>query len=211
MAFTRFLEFYDCVVDTLYEVAEDRSVPPDASSKARGQISHLKRFETVFGMGVCETVFSPTELFAKTLQKPGISAGEVLHGYRLLQGKIEHLRTDESFDELYRATETRVESLQTEIDPPKAPRVTRPPRRLEQCCNVTPGAALDAKSSLRRQYFETVDIIANELERRFDQPDLRKLEDLEKLMSDAAMTPERARSALGVTWRKKWRRQCRGH
>ena len=105
----------------------------------------------------------------------------------------------DAFAELYTATEERVNDMKTDIEPPRIPRVTRPPKRLEQHPSAPGGVVMDAKTSLRRQYYETVDTVANKLQRRFDQPDLKKLERLENLFkNDADISPESVKAELGV-------------
>jgi len=61
----------------------------------------------------------------------------------------------------------------------------RPPLRLEHIGNPAPPVELTFKESLRKDYFETLDLLINELQRRFQQEDLDTLENLENILLDA--------------------------
>ena len=53
---------------------------------------------------------------------------------------------------------------------------------LEHTPNPAPPAQLDATANLRRQYFEAADVVISELKRRFVQPGLKRLSDMEELL-----------------------------
>ena len=196
-AVARFLEEYDVIVLTLENVEADRSASPDVRHKVRGYLHHLHQYETVFALMFCERMFQPCELFAKALQRPGMTCGEVRQGAAMLLDTLRKLRED-GFEELWADCGRKVEALATEIDPPKEPRQSRPPKRLEQCENPAPPATFTAKTSMRRSFFEAMDLVSSEIVRRFQQPGLERLEKLENLLlgKEKDVCPARVREIL---------------
>ena len=61
----------------------------------------------------------------------------------------------------------------------------RPPLRQEHIGNPAPPVELTFEDSLRKDYFETLDLLTNELQRRFQQEDLDTLENLENILLNA--------------------------
>ena len=58
------------------------------------------------------------------------------------------------------------------------------PRRLDEGEN--PHCYLEPKDRYRHIYFEAIELVTGEVERRFDQPDLRIIKDLEILLLNVA-------------------------
>ena len=180
-AVARFLEEYDAVILALEDVDADVSASPDVRHKVRGYLRHLHQFETVFALMMCERMFRPCELFAKALQRPGINSGDVRRGADMLLDTLRTLRED-GFGDLWTDCRSKIQKLTTCIDPPREPRRSRPPKRLEHCDNAAPPAVLTAEDSLRRGFFEAMDLVSSEVRRRFKQPGLERLEKLENLL-----------------------------
>ena len=181
-AYRRLLDYFDAVVDTLNALTQDRSSSEDARSKLRGQISRLKSFECLFGISLSVRLFEPCELLARLLQKTAVTASEVTQGAAVLLSTLEEMRHESSFDTLFEEVEAMAQKLRTPIAEPKAPRVSRPPKRLEQQPCTAPSTSLDARSGLRKAYYEAVDLIISEAKRRFDQPGLKTLARVEGLL-----------------------------
>ena len=194
----RFLEEYDTVLQTLGDIQRDKSAAADVRYKVRGYIPLLQKFETVFGMLVCENSFTPCELFATALQRPGIDCGEVRKGTEVLLTTLAK-RRESGFDELWEACEELVEKLDAEIDPPRQTRPRKPPQRLEHKQDAAATAVLTPKESLRKVYFETIDLLTNEVTSRFAQRGLRQLENIENVLlgrTDEPCSAEGLREAL---------------
>ena len=198
-AFRRFVENFDAVVATVTELTEDRSVPADTRCMLRGCLEKLRRFNIFFALFMCIQLFSPCELFAKQLQRPSLTSGEVLQGADTLIRTMQGMRSEEAFTALYNEAQDKAAAASSTVNPPTAPRITRPPKRLEQCASPAADTAFTGRSSLRRQYYEAVDLLEAELRRRFDQPGLKRLQKLESLiLEEGTNTPEEMREALGV-------------
>ena len=170
----RFLQEYNAVLQTLTDVQNDRSVAPDVRHKVRGYIPTLKRFETVFGMLVCENTFAPCELFANALQRPGIDCGEMGKGTEVLLETLAK-RRETGFDDVWKSCEDLTSKL-VDIDPPRQVRPHKPPKRLEQKHDAAAPVVLTPKQSLRKAYFETIDLLRSEVTSRFTQAGLGHLE-----------------------------------
>ena len=78
---------------------------------------------------------------------------------------LERLQQDSSFDEFYSQV---VEDAKEFISPPTLPRYRKPPRRPGDV-GVASHDFDTPQSYLRNQYFEVLDILINELKRRFQQ------------------------------------------
>ena len=190
-AFRRFIDSYDAVVDTIDDVIDDRGTSPDVKARLRGVALQLQQFETLFGMALALQIFEPCEALAKALQKPSLAIGAAIRAANELIDILDNQRTDESFDTLFETVERRAADLATSVAPPKTPRARRPPRRLEQTSQPCPPAELDARSNLRRQYFDAVDVVRAEVRRRFDQSGVKRLKEMEHaLLGQEGSPPE---------------------
>ncbi|KAH9382583.1 hypothetical protein HPB48_010343 [Haemaphysalis longicornis] len=89
------------------------------------------------------------------------------------------LRSDASFDVLWQRTNSRARELS--LKEPSVPRVSQPPRRLQFTDKPREPAALDTKSSQRKEFFAAIDRITNEIRRRFEQPGMEQLIGLERI------------------------------
>ncbi|XP_043210530.1 zinc finger MYM-type protein 1-like isoform X2 [Amphibalanus amphitrite] len=181
-AFRRFLDCYDAVMDTVDDIIDDNGTAPDVKARLRGVSIQLQHFETLFAMYLALQIFEPCECLAKTLQKPSLSIGDAIKAANDLVSILDSQRTDQSFSSLFTSVSKRTTELTTEIAPPKAPRVRRPPRRLEQTSQPCPPAELDAKAGLRKQYFNAIDIVSAEVRRRFNQPGVKRLSEMERAL-----------------------------
>ncbi|XP_043192308.1 zinc finger MYM-type protein 1-like [Amphibalanus amphitrite] len=181
-AFRRFVDNYDAVVATVDDLVVDSGVSPDVRSKLRGIKTQMSKWETIFGMFVTLQVFEPCEALARKLQSPSLTFGEAVKGAEALTDMLETQRSDDSFNTLYANVEEKVKSLESEIQDPREPRQKRPPKKLEQVANPTPPTTFTAKGLLRKQYFEALDIVHQEVKRRFVQPGVQRLKAMEELL-----------------------------
>ena len=69
-------------------------------------------------------------------------------------------------------------------EPPKLPRFRKVPKRLDE--GERPHCYLEPKDRYRHIYYETLELVSGEVERRFNQPDLNIAKDLEELLLRAA-------------------------
>ena len=199
-AVQRFIQCYGTVLKTLCEVSSDTSVPQDTRHAIRGYLFHLERFETLYGMVMCEALFAPCELLAKALQTPNITAGDAISGASLLLAKLDELRQS-GFENIWQRSEDHAKELREkqglDIRPPREPRATRPPKRLEHIPSAAAPASLTAKDELRRDFHEAVDRLRNEVNDRFDQVNLKRLQRMEDvLLRREPASPEQLREQL---------------
>ena len=180
-AVARFLQEYDGIIMTLEDIDAKDSASPDVRHKVRGYLRHLRQYETVFALMMCERLFRPCELLAKTLQRPGLNCGDACRGAQMLLRTLQTVR-EEGFGDLWTDCQKKIQTLKTGIDAPREPRPSRPPRRLEQCEKPAPPAVLTVEESFRRAFFEAVDLVSGEVRRRFQQPGLERLKKMEDLL-----------------------------
>ena len=149
--------------------------------KAGGFKRQLEQFDTFFGLKLSYLLFAPTEQLSRTLQAKNItvqeahSAAQATHSY--VQGK----RSDKAFQEWYGKV---LSASEANTDPPVLPRKRRMPRRLDD--GHAPHQPDLAEDMYRAKYFEAVDVLCGELNRRFDQRDRRIAGDIEKILLDLA-------------------------
>ena len=199
-AFRRFLEQYDAIVKTLEDLQANKGVSSEVRSKIRGQLVALQAYETVFGMILCEKIFTPCELFARQLQTPSLNMSDVMKGADILINCLKAMRKEDQFEKVCLRVDVMSEKLDVDIQPPKKTRKKRLPRRLEHTDNPAPAAELEPKDELRRVYFEVIDVVTGELERRFSQPGMQRLKAIEDLLLDTAkdVSAEAVRESLDV-------------
>ena len=84
------------------------------------------------------------------------------------------LRTDESWEEIWKHVISKSEEL--DLETPQLTRVRRPPQKLEQTATVTaPFQCNDVKTKHKIHYLQLIDLLVAELDRRFDQPGMINL------------------------------------
>lgn len=178
---------------------EPGAATPEKKASIRGFLLRLDSFETMFFLTVSIDIFGPCEQLAKSLQSSVLTASGALEGVRLLTKRLDDLRSEERFEDIYKDVENLADKL--DLKYPSEPRKRKPPRRLEQIENPEPPVDLTMKTRLRKIFFEALDLLKNELESRFDQQSLKAVESLENVLFDACEgkvpTIEDLRRALG--------------
>jgi hypothetical protein len=168
-AFQRFLENYEAIISTINELLSDsNSVRPETRSRLRGYVKYLQKFDTLFALILCIRIFTPCELFAKTLQGPTMTITET---HRLAEILIQTLQGHrDTFDRVYEEARQMAQTLKLEFSEPKIARIVQPPRRYEYISNSSPCVSLDVQEKLRKAFYEAFDLLLNEIRRRFEQP-----------------------------------------
>ena len=177
----RFLGQYNAVVLTLEDVATDVTISPDVRHKARGYLSMLQKYETLFGLVTCEKIFAPCELFATALQRPEMNCGDVRKGADLLLDRLEHLRQC-GFQEVWEQCETSVKEFEVYIESPREPRPKHPPKRFEHTADPAAPALLTAKTALKMSFIEAIDLVKTEVDKRFNQDGLKQVQAMEDVL-----------------------------
>ena len=142
----------------------------DYGRRANGVLTQLGKFSVFFGLKLSHLVFGGTEQVSIALQAKDTSVQEALGAARLAKQFITRQREDRSFETFYSLCVNASGELTEE---PSLPRYRRPPRRIDEGSN--PHSFSSPKEYFRRQYFEVLDNVNGELERRFDQQSFKLL------------------------------------
>ena len=111
------------------------------------------------------------------LQAKNITVQEATCGADLLIARMKSLRTEEKFGMFFDEVEKKSYNLTEE---PALPRFRKIPRRDND--GSMPHHYQTQKDQYMHIYFEVLEVIVGEIERRFDQPDLKTIKDVEQLM-----------------------------
>ena len=169
---------YKVLQDTLEEIQKGRD---EYAAKAHGMVLQMEMFDTFFGLKLAHFIFSAAEQFSVNLQAKDFTVQEAIHGAQLLVRHLKSNRTDSKFDLFYNQIIQQSSAL---TEQPKLPRYRKMPRRFDEGEN--PHRYLIPKDRYRHIYYEAIELVAGEVERRFDQPDLKVIKDLEMLLLRAA-------------------------
>ena len=168
------LKNYQVLQQTMEEVQEGHD---EYATKASGLFNKMGQFETYFGLQLALIVFAPAEQFSFNVQSVDITVQEAVKGSTLLVSHLKSYRTDKMFHQFYEKTLSQSESL---TEPPKLPRPRKLPKRLEY---GSPAHQHHCTRDLHRQaYYEALDLVSEEVSRRFQQEDLILIKEMELLM-----------------------------
>jgi hypothetical protein len=140
-------------------------------------LAQLDRFQTFFGLKLAHLIFGATEQTSRMLQTKDCSLQEGLQAVEVTQAFVKRQRTDEAFGSFFDNAETASKSLTAE---PALPRIRNLPNRLDNGSNAHRFA--DSRAFFRQQYFEALDIIYGELERRFNRNVLAAPKAIEEML-----------------------------
>ena len=177
-AISSILSNYEILLTTLEEVQKGHD---EYAAKASGLRIRMESFDTYFGLKLSHLVFSPSEQFSTNLQGKDTTIQEATCGAELLASHLKSLRTEAQFNQFYEQVVTQSEALTEE---PKLPRNRKMPRRYDE--GERPHQYLVPKDMYRHAYFESLELAVGEIERRFEQSDLRTIKELEELLLNAA-------------------------
>ena len=133
--------------------------------KAGGYLAQMENFSTYFGLKLSHLVFSGAEQLSLTLQGKDTTIQEASMAAELMIQHLQQQRSDTSFDLFYSKV---VEDSNELTSPPSLPRHRRPPRRVDDS-TATAHEFATPEDYFRKQYFEVLDLLINELKRRFQQ------------------------------------------
>lgn len=103
---------------------------------------------------------------------------EAIKGANLLVSHLHSLWNESMFDCFYGSA---VEELKSFTEEPKLPRKRKLPRRLDHGSSAAHQHS-SAKEMYRQIYYKAIDIVAEEVKRRFDQSDICLIRDFENLL-----------------------------
>ena len=162
-------------LDLLGEEAQGES-----SHKALGLLAMMEKFSTFFGLKLAFLVFSATEQASLTLQYKDINAQEACMATNVARNFLVRHRSDSAFHTFYQSVVSEASDYTLS---PVLPRQRRVPRRID---DGTPGHIFSSpEDHYRKQYYEVMDILTEEMARRFDQAAFSLLQEMERLLIDS--------------------------
>ena len=166
----------------------------DCSRRASGVAALMEKFSTFFGMKISILLFSITEQLSCTLQGREINVDDSFTAVNACIWTLQRLRTDDEFEKFFKLVKTEASGL---CEEPVLPRIRRPPRQIDDGAPQHVFASVE--EYYKREYFEAIDIINGELERRFLQESFSFVGEIEKLLlaganAKSANLPEKMES-----------------
>ena len=162
------LKNYALLYPELEKINEDSS--GEGSTKAAGLLPLMEKFSTYFNLKLSYLAFVATEQLAITLQGKDVNAQVTISAVNATKSFLQRQRSTESFNTFYQSAVVESQSQKLTSEPLLS-------RQSSQYQSV--------EAYFRQQYFEVLDILNNELERRFDQESLKLLIEIERLLVDA--------------------------
>ena len=154
-------------------------------AKANGIAVFLGKSLSYLGIYVSLLVFRRAEQVSRRLQQRGIILKAAMDAVSELREYYVQLRTDESWEEIWKHVISKSEEL--DLETPQLTRVRRPPQKLEQTATVTaPFQCNDVKTKHKIHYLQLIDLLVAELDRRFDQPGMSNLLLIERVLTGKA-------------------------
>ena len=172
------MDNYEALIETCEDVVDEGG---DVGLKADGMLKRLKQFSTLFGLRLSYLVFSAGEELSRTLQRKDCNIQEAINSSNLTGNYYKRMRSDEEFNTFYDGI---VKESEDKTKPPSLGRQRKAPARLDVGAS---GHCFSSPKTLhRQQYFEVLDLVYQELLRRFDQKSFSLLRDIEQLILRAA-------------------------
>lgn len=164
----------------LLEFLEELGNQNDANAPvARGLLSQFEKGSVYFGILLCRSIFEPTEELARALQGPQISLAGSIEAALNVVHFLDNRKSQEHFELMWDNLYTKLEQFNL-IEPtlPKARKVTS--RYAESIESIK--IFESAKDLHRYVYNQAHQMIIEEINRRFNQPDIQEYEKLERLI-----------------------------
>jgi hypothetical protein len=150
----------------------------DTAAQASGLLIRFQAGTTFLGLQMSLTILAPLENLNKALQSSKSTVTGALEAVSVVDAELGQLRCDEKFNDIFSEATDKVEELR--MAPISLPRRRQPPPRFS---GSTPAHhSKTAEEHYRRMFFECIDTARQDLKRRFDTPDLRKYDSLEKFL-----------------------------
>ena len=175
------LSNYLVLQETLQQV--NAECHDDYGRTAGGYLAQMDKFSTCIGLELSHLIFAGTEQLSITLQGKNTTVQEATTAADLTVSYLEWLRTEERFHSFY---EDVVKKSRDLTEPPCLPRSRHKPKRLDEA-NSNSHEFTSPELYFRHQCFELLDLLVNELRRRFQQKrGMPVVATIEKLLLDSA-------------------------
>ena len=174
---------YSVIHEALNEITEEYRGNSEATSQARGIMVTMEKFSFLFGVVIGEQLFSITDTLSKALQKKTMCALEAKRLAAVTVSSLKEMRRDDSFDAIWDDLLKKADEL--ECEEPILPR-RRAPKHIDEASN-TVHYDTTPKHMYCRYYFEVLDKLIGEIERRFESPLFTFYSKVEGLLENAAV------------------------
>ena len=174
---------YSVIIATLQEILEEYRDKSEACSQARGVIAVMEKFHFLFGVIISEKVFTITDNLSKALQKKDLHAISARKNATVVISMLKELRTDSEFINFWEKVIKKGQEL--DIGEPTLPRKRRPPVRLDPASSSAHHDSTP-QQMYRRYYFEILDTVVGEIEKRFESSAFTFYTKIESLLKSAA-------------------------
>ena len=141
----------------------------------------LQLFGTFFGLKLCLIIFSSVEQLSRTLQFKDINIQEARAAALITENFLRRQRTDSAFEKFYSAV---ISASQNLTDESVLPRPRKLPRQIND--GVPSHQPSTPTEMYRQKCYEALDVVCEEIKRRFDQDDLKVVVEIEQLLLDSA-------------------------
>ena len=126
-------------------------------------------------------IISPVEQLSRTLQSKDITIQEARAAALITENFLQRQQTDSAFEEFYSAVISASQNLTYE---PVLPRPRKLPRQIND--GVPSHQPSTPIEMYRQKYYDALDVVCEEIKRRFDQDDLKVVVEIEQLLLDSA-------------------------
>ena len=147
----------------------------DCSRCAGGVLAVMDRFSTYFGLKLSILIFSITEQLSVALQGINTTVNDSYYAVEVRN------RTDEYFQSIFEKVKSEAGN---KCDPPVLPRRRKIPRRIDD--GASPHVFTDVEDLYRKEYFQAIDCVKGELQRRFHQDNFLLVRNIETILINSA-------------------------
>ena len=172
------LQNYSILISALEEIEQGHD---QYAAKASGLLSRMLSFDTLFSLKLAYLVFSAAEQLSINLQAKNTCVQEATRGASLLVSHFRHLRQPEEFEKFY---ENVISASSGVTDSPVLPRYRKLPKHVDNASS--PHRYQSPKDRFRHAYFEALELAVGEVERRFEQSDMKLIKEMEVMLVEAA-------------------------
>ena len=177
------LSQYESVLTSLEEMGANSGTSTGA--KANGLSERFQKGKTVLGLLLTLEVIEVLECLNKSLQKRTETISGMKIAIDCARSTIRAKRSETRFQQIFDKAVEMVDTLK--IEPIQVPHQRQPPKR------YTGGAsqhiAKTPEEWFRVEYYKMLDCVDVQFEKRFNQPDLKILQDLDNVLLSGEVSP----------------------
>lgn len=163
----------------MLDFLNDFSLRATTKATVKGLLKQSGKASILFGIKIAGDIFGVCEPVARSLQRPGTTAGDCLKLIEKLKNSLSKMRSEKVFEKYFDEVSSS--------DLVKMPNISRSKNTSLRFrhTTTTEEVALSVTDDWRRQFFPIVAVIENELTRRFQQQGIRVCSEQEELLLSA--------------------------